>query len=144
MNLLEVFNNKIIQDVKSSLPEFKAGDVLRVHVKITTNTGTRIQIFEGLCIRIRNRSTGSSFTVRKISFGYGVERIFPMYSPNIMKIEVVKRGRVRRAKLYYIRQLRGKKARIKEVIKHNITGKNIIGVTQIAQKTSQHQNSKKI
>jgi large subunit ribosomal protein L19 len=95
-------------------PEFGAGDTLRVHVKVVEGTRERIQVFEGVCIARRNGGVNSSFTVRKISYGEGVERVFPLYSPRVDKIEVVRRGAVRRAKLYYLRGLRGKKARIAE------------------------------
>jgi large subunit ribosomal protein L19 len=96
------------------MPEFRAGDTVRVNVKIREGDKSRIQAFEGVVIAIRRRGLGSTFTVRKVSFGYGVERIFPLYSPIIETIQVVKKGRVRRAKLYYLRQLKGKAARIRE------------------------------
>jgi len=96
------------------IPEFRAGDTVRVNVKIREGEKSRIQAFEGVVIAIRRRGLGSTFTVRKVSFGYGVERIFPLYSPIIETIHVVKKGRVRRAKLYYLRQLKGKAARIRE------------------------------
>ena len=99
---------------RSDLPDFHAGDTLRVHYKIVEGKTERIQVFEGLCIA-RKRSGGrKTFTVRKISYGVGVERIFPTNSPNIDRIEVVSRGKVRRARLYYLRQRSGKAARIKE------------------------------
>ena len=93
---------------------FKAGDTLRVHVRIIEGDKERIQVYQGVCIKRVNRGVGSTFTVRKISSGFGVERIFPLHSPALDKIEVVTRGRVRRAKIYYLRKLRGKAARIKE------------------------------
>ena len=96
------------------VPVFGPGDTLRVHVKVVEGTRERVQVFEGVCIARRNRSLNSSFTVRKISYGEGVERIFPLHSPRIAKIEVMKRGAVRRAKLYYLRGRRGKSARIRE------------------------------
>ena len=96
------------------IPEFRAGDTVRVNVKIREGDKSRIQAFEGVVIAIRRRGLGSTFTVRKVSFGYGVERVFPLYSPIIETIQVVKKGRVRRAKLYYLRQLKGKAARIRE------------------------------
>jgi large subunit ribosomal protein L19 len=96
------------------IPEFRAGDTVRVNVTIREEDKSRIQAFEGVVIAIRRRGLGSTFTVRKVSFGYGVERIFPLYSPIIETIQVVKKGRVRRAKLYYLRQLKGKAARIRE------------------------------
>ena len=102
-------------ELKSNLPDFQVGDTVRVHVKIKEGDKERIQIFEGVVIARRNGDLRSSFTVRKISFGQGVERIFPLHSPVIDKIEVSKRGNVRRAKLYYLRGLKGKAAKIKEV-----------------------------
>ena len=97
-----------------NLPEFSPGDTLRVNVKVTEGTRERIQAFEGVCIARKNRGLNSSFTVRKISYNEGVERIFPLYSPRIDSIELVRRGDVRRAKLYYLRGRRGKSARISE------------------------------
>ncbi len=96
------------------IPEFSPGDTLRVNVKVTEGTRERIQVFEGVCIARKNRGLNSSFTVRKISYNEGVERIFPLYSPRIDSIELVRRGDVRRAKLYYLRGRRGKSARIRE------------------------------
>ncbi len=102
-------------ELKSDLPSFLVGDTVKVHVKIKEGDKERIQIFEGVVIARRNGDLRSSFTVRKISFGQGVERIFPLHSPIIDKIEVSKKGKVRRAKLYYLRGLKGKAAKIKEV-----------------------------
>lgn len=103
---------------RTSIPEFKAGDTVNVHVKIVEGTKERIQLFQGVVIQRKNgNSTGESFTVRKISNGIGVERIFPILSPSIEKIEVLRRGKVRRAKLYYLRGKHGKAARIKELKK---------------------------
>lgn len=118
MNKLELFNNAQVAKLTAnkSIPEFKAGDTISVHAKIVEGANERIQVFEGLCIAIRNKGYASSFVVRKISHNVGVERIFPLYSPRIEKIVVVKRGRVRRAKLYYMRKLRGKAARITEIM----------------------------
>ena len=96
------------------VPEFRPGDTLRVGVKVIEGDRTRVQAFEGVCIARSNKGVGSSFTVRKISFGEGVERVFPLYSPNVETIEVVRRGAVRRAKLYYLRGRTGKSARIAE------------------------------
>lgn len=101
--------------MKKDLPAFRAGDTLRVHVKIKEGDKERIQVFEGTCIGLRRAANHSTFTVRKMSFGHGVERIFPLHSPVLDKIEVVRSGRVRRAKLYYLRKLRGKAARLKEL-----------------------------
>jgi len=95
-------------------PAFKAGDTVRVHVRVVEGQRTRLQAFEGVCIGRRNAGLNSSFTVRKISFGEGVERVFPLYGPTIEKIEVVRVGKVRRAKLYYLRDRRGRSARIAE------------------------------
>jgi len=102
------------EQMRSDIPEFKSGDTVRVHVKIKEGDKERIQVFEGIVIRKRKGNLGATFTVRKVSYGIGVERIFPLHSPNIEKIEVVKRGKVRRSRLYYLRELRGKAARIKE------------------------------
>ncbi|MGC6516895.1 MAG: 50S ribosomal protein L19 [Candidatus Puniceispirillaceae bacterium] len=96
------------------VPEFGAGDTLRISVRVVEGSRERIQAFEGVCIGRKNRGISSSFTVRKISYGEGVERIFPLYSPQVQKIEVLRRGRVRRAKLYYLRGRTGKAARIAE------------------------------
>ncbi|MDG1857656.1 MAG: 50S ribosomal protein L19, partial [Emcibacteraceae bacterium] len=96
------------------IPEFAPGDIVKVNVKVVEGTRERIQAYEGVVIARANRALNSSFTVRKISYGEGVERVFPLYSPNVESIEVIRRGRVRRAKLYYLRGLRGKKARISE------------------------------
>jgi large subunit ribosomal protein L19 len=96
------------------VPEFRSGDTVRVHVKVVEGTRERIQAFEGVCIARNGGGINANFTVRKISYGEGVERIFPLYSPRIDRIEVVRQGVVRRAKLYYLRELRGKKARIRE------------------------------
>lgn len=98
----------------AGVPDFAVGDTLRVHVTVTEGDKTRVQVFEGLCIARHNKGAGSSFTVRKMSFGEGVERVFPLYSPVLAKIELVRRGDVRRAKLYYLRGLTGKAARITE------------------------------
>jgi len=98
--------------IKKDLPEFHSGDTLRVHVKLIEGSRQRIQIFEGVVIRIHKGKARTTFTVRKESYGVGVERIFPLHSKNIDKIELVRRGRVRRARLYYLRKRMGKKARI--------------------------------
>ena len=102
------------QHLRAGLPEFRPGDSVRVHVKIKEGDKERLQVFEGVVIARKNRATGETFTVRKISFGQGVERIFPLHAKVIERIEVVRRGQVRRAKLYYLRSLRGKAARIRE------------------------------
>ena len=100
--------------MRLDLPEFAPGDTVKVHVKIKEGEKERIQVFQGVVISKRKGTTNATFTVRKVSYGVGVERIFPIHSPIIDKIEVVSRGRVRRAKIYYLRKLRGKAARIKE------------------------------
>ena len=100
--------------IRSDIPDFRPGDTLKVHVKVTEGNRSRVQVFQGVVIRRQGGSARETFTVRKISYGVGVERTFPMHSPNIDHIEVVTRGDVRRAKLYYLRELRGKKAKIKE------------------------------
>jgi large subunit ribosomal protein L19 len=102
------------EHVRTDLPDFRPGDTVRVHAKIVEGDKERTQIFQGVVISKRKGGTRATFTVRKVSYGIGVERIFPLYSPRIEKIEVVNRGKVRRAKLYYLRKLRGKAARIKE------------------------------
>ncbi len=99
---------------KRGIPEFEPGDTIRVHVRVTEGTRTRVQAYEGVCIARKGGGLNESFTVRKISYGEGVERVFQVYSPMIEQIEVVRRGSVRRAKLYYLRGLRGKSARIAE------------------------------
>jgi large subunit ribosomal protein L19 len=99
---------------RDDIPDFRAGDTLKVHVKVVEGNRSRVQVFQGVCIRIQGSGIGRTFTVRKISFGVGVERTFPLHTPIIETIEVVTRGDVRRAKLYYLRNLRGKKAKIKE------------------------------
>jgi large subunit ribosomal protein L19 len=100
--------------MRMDLPEFISGDTVKVHVKIKEGEKERIQVFQGVVISKRKRGARSTFTVRKVSYGIGVERVFPLHSPIIDKIEVVTKGRVRRAKIYYLRKLRGKAARIKE------------------------------
>lgn len=116
MNLIQTLEQEAIAELaaKKNIPEFRAGDTLRVGVKVIEGDRTRVQNYEGVCIARSNKGMGSNFTVRKISFGEGVERVFPLYSPNVESIEVVRRGAVRRAKLYYLRGRTGKKARIAE------------------------------
>jgi large subunit ribosomal protein L19 len=112
MDLLRAVDNS---QVRTDLPRFRPGDTVRVHVKIKEGDKYRIQVFEGVVIVQKNNGISSTFTVRKVSFGYGIERIFPVHSPIIEKLEVVKSGKVRRARLYYLRGRRGKAARLKEV-----------------------------
>jgi len=116
MNLIQTLEAEAIEQFNSakSIPEFRPGDTVRVGVRVVEGDRTRVQNYEGVCIARANRGMGSSFTVRKISFGEGVERVFPLYSPNIDSIFVVRRGAVRRAKLYYLRGRTGKAARIAE------------------------------
>ena len=110
MNSMETIEK---EQMRMDLPDFAVGDTVKVHFKIVEGEKERIQIFEGVVIRKRKGGVGATFTVRKVSYGIGVERIFPSHSPRIETIEIVNRGRVRRARLYYLRQLRGKAARIK-------------------------------
>ncbi len=116
MNLIQTLEAENIAKLteKRAIPQFRAGDTLKVGVRVVEGERTRVQNYEGVCIARSNRGMGSSFTVRKISFGEGVERVFPLYSPSIDAIEVVRRGVVRRAKLYYLRGRSGKSARIVE------------------------------
>jgi large subunit ribosomal protein L19 len=111
MNTLDVLDS---QSLRTDVPEFRAGDTLKVHVRVIEGNRSRIQVFQGVVIRRQGGGIRETFTVRKVSFGVGVERTFPVHTPVIEKIEVVTRGDVRRAKLYYLRDLRGKAAKIKE------------------------------
>lgn len=116
MNIVEQLEQEQIEKLTAErpVPDFRPGDTVRVHVKVVEGTRERVQAFEGICIARKGGGINASFTVRKISYGEGVERIFPLYSPRIERIELVRQGVVRRAKLYYLRELRGKKARIRE------------------------------
>jgi large subunit ribosomal protein L19 len=114
MNILESLGKEQIAQKSDTVPDFAPGDTLRVNVKVKEGDRERIQAFEGVCIARKNAGVNSSFTVRKISYGEGVERVFPLYSPRIGSIELLRRGDVRRAKLYYLRERRGKSARISE------------------------------
>ena len=105
------------EQLKSDLPKFSAGDTVKVHIRVKEGKRERIQIFEGVVIKRQNGGVRETFTVRKISFGVGVEKIFPVHSPSIEKIEVTRKGKVRRAKLYYLRERIGKKAKVKELVK---------------------------
>ncbi|MCP4579932.1 MAG: 50S ribosomal protein L19 [Deltaproteobacteria bacterium] len=111
MNVVEMLE---MEQMRGDIPGFKPGDTVKVHARIKEGEKERIQVFQGVVIRKRKGNTGATFTVRKVSYGIGVERIFPLHSPNIDKVEVVTRGSVRRSRLYYLRGLRGKAARIKE------------------------------
>lgn len=118
MNLIDKIEKKQMEAVleQREIPVFGPGDTLRIDVKVVEGTRERVQAFEGVCIGRKNDGIGSSFTVRKMSYGEGVERVFPLYSPKIQEIKVVRRGRVRRAKLYYLRGRTGKAARIAEKV----------------------------
>lgn len=111
MNLIDAVDKESLRD---DIPEFRAGDSVHVHVKVIEGSKERVQVFSGVVIRRQGSSIRETFTVRKMSFGVGVERTFPVHSPNIEKIEVASRGKVRRSKLYYLRDRRGKAAKIKE------------------------------
>jgi large subunit ribosomal protein L19 len=114
MNLLQTIEAENIAAIAKTVPDFRPGDTVRVGVKVVEGDRTRVQNFEGVCIARSNKGMGSNFTVRKMSFGEGVERVFPLYSPNVESITVVRKGIVRRAKLYYLRGRTGKRARIAE------------------------------
>jgi large subunit ribosomal protein L19 len=111
MDVLEMLQK---EQMRTDIPDFRPGDTIRVHARIKEGDKERIQVFQGVVIRKRKGTTDATFTVRKVSYGIGVERIFPSHSPTIDHVEIVTRGRVRRAKLYYLRKLRGKAARIRE------------------------------
>ena len=116
MNIIEQLDKEHIEELGKDVPEFAPGDTVKVNVKVKEGERERIQAFEGVCIARKGGGLNESFTVRKISFGEGVERVFPIYSPLVDSIEVTRRGKVRRAKLYYLRERRGKSARIKEKV----------------------------
>jgi large subunit ribosomal protein L19 len=111
---MDILNAVTANQMVADIPDFRAGDTVSVHVKVIEGDKERIQVFTGICIKKHGGGINATFTVRKISNGIGVERIFPLHSPRIDKIELVRKGKVRRAKLYYLRQLEGKAARIKE------------------------------
>jgi len=116
MNIIEQLEKEHMEELGKTVPDFAPGDTLRVNVKVKEGERERIQAFEGVCIARKGGGLNEAFTVRKISFGEGVERVFPIYSPLVDSIEVTRRGKVRRAKLYYLRERRGKSARIKEKV----------------------------
>jgi len=116
MDILQVLDK---EQMRTDIPQFKPGDTVKVHVRIKEGDKERVQVFQGVVIRRRKGRVNSTFTVRKVSYGVGVERIFPLHSPMIDKIEVITRGRVRRSRLYYLRKLRGKAARIRELRPRN-------------------------
>lgn len=136
MNLLQKFNQQQVDKLKEAtkIAEFTIGDTVIVNVKVVEGTRERIQAYEGVCIAIKNAGVNSSFTVRKISYGEGVERVFPLYSPRVESIERVRRGTVRRAKLYYLRGLRGKAARITERTDY-------VAATPVAEKKAEVQSA---
>lgn len=111
MDVIEVLEK---EQMRTDVPDFEPGDTVKVHARIKEGDKERIQVFQGVVLRKRKGNTGATFTVRKVSYGIGVERVFPLHSPNIEKIEVVSKGRVRRSRLYYLRGLKGKAAKIKE------------------------------
>ena len=123
MNIIQQLEAEHAAELKPEVPDFAAGDTVRVQVKVREGTRERLQAFEGVCIARQGGGLNESFVVRKISFGEGVERVFPLYSPLVDSIEVVRRGKVRRAKLYYLRTRRGKSARIKEKVDNRRGGK---------------------
>ena len=112
MNTLDALD---AQSIRTDIPDFRAGDTLKVHARVVEGNRSRVQVFQGVVIRRQNGGLRETFTIRKVSFGVGVERTYPLNSPQLDRIEVVSRGDVRRAKLYYLRDLRGKKAKIKEL-----------------------------
>lgn len=116
MDLVKAFEQEL---VKKDVPDFRPGDTVRVHVKVIEGNRERIQPFEGVVIRRRGSGLSETFTVRRVSYGVGVERTFPLHSPKIERIEILRRGRVRRARLYYLRKLRGKAARIQERVEYH-------------------------
>jgi large subunit ribosomal protein L19 len=113
-NMTNIIDQVASESLRTDLPVFRAGDTLEVHVKVIEGSRSRVQVFKGVCIKIQGSGIGRTFTVRKVSFGVGVERTFPLHTPVIDHIDVAIRGDVRRAKLYYLRNLRGKAAKIKE------------------------------
>ncbi|MCL2468815.1 MAG: 50S ribosomal protein L19 [Alphaproteobacteria bacterium] len=128
MNILQKFEAAQLEKLKDKVPSFAPGDTVRVNVKVIEGTRSRLQAYEGVCIARKNAGINSSFTVRKISYGEGVERVFPLYSPNLDSIKVVRKGDVRRAKLYFLRDLRGKAARITEKTTYGKTTIESVGV----------------
>ncbi len=111
---MDILNTVTANQLRTDIPDFRSGDTVSVHVKVVEGNKERVQLFTGVCIKKKNNAINSTFTVRKVSSGVGVERVFPLHSPRIDKIEVVRQGKVRQAKLYYLRSRQGKAARIKE------------------------------
>ena len=143
MNTLEKYEKSQLKNLTSnkSYPEFNAGDTIKVHLKIKEGEKERVQVFEGVCIAKKNAGLNSAFTVRKISYGEGIERVIPLFSPQISKIELVKSGDVRRSKLYYLRERSGKSARISE---KNVFSKTDSKVSDPSEKLNKEDSSEKI
>ena len=143
MNTLEKYEKSQLKNLTSnkSYPEFNAGDTIKVHLKIKEGEKERVQVFEGVCIAKKNAGLNSAFTVRKISYGEGIERVIPLFSPQISKIELVKSGDVRRSKLYYLRERSGKSARISE---KNVFSKTDSKVSDPSEKSNKEDSSVKI
>jgi large subunit ribosomal protein L19 len=137
MNLLQQIESENLAKLSADrpVPEFRPGDTLKVSVKVVEGERTRLQLFEGVCIARKNAGINSAFTVRKISYGEGVERVFPLYSPAVAAIEVLRRGAVRRAKLYYRRDRSGKKARITELTEGYVAGSGVAAEADLAPPT---------
>tara|TARA_E500000178_G_scaffold96082_1_gene95081 strand:- start:5818 stop:6297 length:480 start_codon:yes stop_codon:yes gene_type:complete len=142
MNTLEKYEKSQLKNLTSnkSYPEFNAGDTIKVHLKIKEGEKERVQVFEGVCIAKKNAGLNSAFTVRKISYGEGIERVIPLFSPQISKIELVKSGDVRRSKLYYLRKRSGKSARISE---KNVFSKTDSKVSDPSEKSNKEDSSEK-
>ena len=137
MNVIEQIEAEQIARLTSErpIPAFAPGDTVRVHFKVVEGTRERIQVYEGVVIARTSSGVNSAFTVRKISYGEGVERVFPLYSPRIDRIEVVRRGKVRRAKLYYLRSRRGKRARIAERVDRRLDAAEVVPETEVSAET---------
>ncbi len=137
MNVIEQIEAEQIARLTSErpIPAFAPGDTVRVHFKVVEGTRERIQVYEGVVIARTSSGVNSAFTVRKISYGEGVERVFPLYSPRIDRIEVVRRGKVRRAKLYYLRSRRGKRARIAERVDRRLDAAEVVPETEVPAET---------
>ena len=137
MNVIEQIEAEQIARLTSErpIPAFAPGDTVRVHFKVVEGTRERIQVYEGVVIARTSSGVNSAFTVRKISYGEGVERVFPLYSPRIDRIEVVRRGKVRRAKLYYLRSRRGKRARIAERVDRRLDAAKVVPETEVSAET---------
>lgn len=145
MNIIDELEKEQAEAIlaQRTLPEFKTGDTVKVNVRVTEGTRTRIQAYEGVCIARQGSGVNESFTVRKISYGEGVERLFPIFSPLIESVEVIRRGKVRRAKLYYLRDRRGKSARIAEATDSR-TRRIQDGERQVAQEAKATREAEKV